>query len=77
MVTIAQVAQVMQTVLTTTARAEGQRSGFVQRAGKLDGASWTQTLVFGWLANPAATLDELAQTAAVVGVGITGSHPRN
>jgi hypothetical protein len=71
MVTIAQVAQVMQTVLTTTARAEGQRSGFVRRAGKLDGASWTQTLVLGWLANPAASLDELAQTAAVVGVGIT------
>jgi hypothetical protein len=30
-----------------------------------------QTLVFGFLANPQATLEELAQTAAVVGVTIT------
>jgi hypothetical protein len=30
-----------------------------------------QTLVFGWLANPDATLDELAQTAAMLGVAIS------
>ena len=71
MVTIPQVAGVMQSVLTTVAREQGRRSGFVQRRGKLDGASWTQTLVFGWLANPQARLEELAQTAAEVGVSIT------
>jgi hypothetical protein len=71
MPTIPQVAQALQSVLTETARVQGQVSGFVQRAGKLDGASWTQTLVWGWLAQPDATLDELAQTAALLGVAIT------
>jgi hypothetical protein len=71
MVTIPQVAEAMQTVLNETARQAGQRSGFVQRPGKLDGASWTQTLVFGWLADPQATLEALAQTAALLGVAIT------
>jgi Transposase DDE domain len=71
MVTIPQVAGVMQSVLTTVAREQGRRSGFVQRRGKLDGASWTQTLVFGWLANPQACLEELAQTAGELGVSIT------
>ena len=71
MVTIPQVAQAMQTVLGETAREQGQRSGFVRRIGKLDGASWTQTLVFGWLADPKGSLEALAQTAAVLGVEIT------
>lgn len=71
MTTIPQVSQTMTRLLTETARAQGERSGFVQRAGKLDGASWTQTLVFGWWANPDASLDTLAQTAGLLGVTIT------
>jgi hypothetical protein len=61
----------MQGVLTDLARQAGPQSGFVQRHSKLGGAEWVQTLVFGFLANPQATLAELAQTAAVVGVPIT------
>jgi hypothetical protein len=71
MVTIPQVAQALQTVLNDTAREQGQRSGFVQRPGKLDGASWTQTLVFGWLAEPEASLSALAQTAALLDVKVS------
>ena len=71
MVTIPQVAEAMQSVLSETARQHGHASGFVQRPGKLDGATWTQTLVLGWLADPEATLDGLAQTAALLGVAIT------
>ncbi len=71
MPTIPQVAAAMRTVLTTTADTAARTTHFVQRASKLGGASFTQTLVFGWLANPQATLDELAQTAATVGVPIT------
>ena len=71
MVTIPQVAEALQTVLTETARQQGERTGFVQRPGKLNGASWTQTLVFGWLADPQATLESLAQTAALVGVAVS------
>ncbi|HEX4950367.1 MAG TPA: IS4 family transposase [Blastocatellia bacterium] len=68
---IPQVAAALQRTLTTTAKAAGQASNFVQRASKMDGAAFVQTLTFGWMANPAATLEELAQTAAVCGVEIT------
>ena len=38
---------------------------------KLGGAEFAQTLTFGWLSNPEATLEELAQTAASLGVTIS------
>ena len=59
MVTIPQVAEAMQTVLTTTADNAAQETGFVQRESKMGGAAFAQTLVFGWLENPEATLEEL------------------
>lgn len=71
MTTIPEVTQAMQTVLTDRARQAGRKSGFVQRQSKLDGAGLAQTLVFGFLANPQATWDELAQTAATCGIAIT------
>jgi hypothetical protein len=71
MSTLPQVARCMQTVLTDEADAAGRRSGFIQRQVKLTGGTFAQTLVFGWLSNPEATLEELAQTAAVLGVQIT------
>jgi hypothetical protein len=43
----------------------------VQRRSKLDGAGLTQTLVFGFLANPQATWEELSQTAATLGLDIS------
>lgn len=71
MAIISQVTTAMQTVLTTVADTAARASGFIKRRRKLSGASFVQTLVFGWLSNPAATLEELSQTAAVVGVCIT------
>ena len=68
---ISQVTTTMQTVLTSVADTAARASGFIKRRRKLSGASFVQTLVFGWLSNPAATLEELSQTAAVVGVCIT------
>ncbi|MBI3951238.1 MAG: hypothetical protein HY314_12385 [Acidobacteria bacterium] len=68
---ITQVAGARQDVLINKAKEAGHDSGLVQRASKLDGAAFTQTLVFGWMANPEATLDELSQTAASCGVMIT------
>jgi hypothetical protein len=68
---VTQVARAMQDVLTETAKQAGRESGFVQREGKLDGASFTQTLVFGWMANPEATLEEMSKAAASCGVEIT------
>jgi Transposase DDE domain len=68
---VTQVAQAMQDVLTETAEQAGRASGFVQRASKLNGAVFAQTLTFGWMANPEASLDELTQTAAQCGVTIS------
>jgi hypothetical protein len=71
MCTIPQVAQAMQTVLTTEANAAAKVTKFVQRESKMTGAMFTQTLVFGWLANPQSSLEELTQTAAALGVKIS------
>src|SRR5215212_10079857 len=61
----------MQTVLGETAAVAARATEAVKRRGKLSGAHWVQTLVFGWLTNPAATLGELSQTAASLGVAIS------
>ena len=71
MTSIAQVSQAMQTVLTTVADTAARTTGFVQRVSKLTGALFTQTLVLGFLANPHATREELAQTAATLGLHIS------
>ena len=73
MTTIPQVAQAMQTVLTSKAEAAGQAAGFTKRPdkAKLSASTFTQTLVFGWLAHPDATLEQLAASAARVGVEIS------
>lgn len=71
MATLPQIAATMQDVLTTRARAAGRATGFVQRASSLDGATFTQTLVFGFLAAAHPALEELAQTAATLGVSVS------
>ena len=71
MATIPQVAEAMQTVLTTTANQAARETRFVQRDSKMGGAEFVQTLTYGWLENPQATLEELCQTAAALGLSIT------
>ena len=71
MATIPQVSQAMQTVLTSVADAAARTTRFVQRQSKLTGALFTQTLVFAFLANPQASREELAQTAASLGLAIS------
>lgn len=61
----------LQTLLTTTANTLARETGFVQRASKLTGAAFVQTLLFGWLNNPQAPLQQLAQMAGTVGVSIS------
>jgi hypothetical protein len=68
---ITQVARAMQDVLSTKSKQAGRESGFVQREAKLDGASFIQTLVFSWMANPEASLEEMTQTAAILGIEIS------
>src|SRR5215475_6979718 len=71
MSTIPQVATAMQTVLTDVADQAGRDTNFIQREVKLRGSTFTQTLTFGWLSDPDATVEGLAQTAATLGVPIS------
>jgi hypothetical protein len=71
MTTIPQVARAMREILTTTAEEAGRTTRFVQRMSPLGGATFSQTLAFGFLANPQASLEELTQTAAALGLSIT------
>lgn len=68
---IPEIAEAMWNVLTVEATYAGHTSGFIKRKRKLTGASFVQSLVFGWLAKPSATTDEMRQAAATVGVQIT------
>lgn len=70
MSSVSQVEQAMQTVFKR-ANALARQTGFVQRASKLSGERFVQTLVTAWLNNPAATREALAQMAASLGVSIT------
>jgi Transposase DDE domain len=71
MTTIPQVARALRDILTTTAAEAGRATRFVQRTSPLNGATFSQTLVFGFFGNPQATLEELAQTAATLGIEIS------
>jgi Transposase DDE domain len=71
MQTIPQVAKALQAVLTTEADRAGRQTRFVQRESKVTGSIFTQTLAFGLLANPQASLDNLTQTTAALGVELS------
>jgi hypothetical protein len=68
MTAIPQVARAMREILTTTAVEAGRTTRFVQRTSPLNGATCSQTWVCGFLGHPPATLEELTQTAAALGV---------
>jgi hypothetical protein len=69
--TITELGETLQNLLIRDAERLGRESGFIQRQRKLSGASFAQGLVFGWQANPRASLEELCQSAAVCGVQIS------
>lgn len=71
MTSVSQLCQTFQTVLTTVADRAARATRFVQRRSKLTGATFVQTLVFGWWDDPEATYEQLAQTATGLGVPIT------
>jgi Transposase DDE domain len=70
MASVSRVATALQDVFITTATHAAAATGCVQRRRKFTGASLCQALVFGWLAQPEATLVELCQSAAACGVQI-------
>ena len=68
---LTQVTEGMQDILTESSDMIGRETKFIQRQRKLSGSSFVQTLVFGWLSAPEATLEELCQTAATLGIQIS------
>jgi len=68
---IDELSEILQQLLIEDANRLGRASGFIQRQRKLTGASFVQSLVFGWQANPQASLEELCQSASVCGVEIS------
>ncbi len=71
MSSIPYVCAALHTVLTTVANTAARSTKFIQRQRQLTGASFVQALVFGCLAKPTASLDQLAQAAAAAGTPIT------
>lgn len=70
---IAQVSQAMHTLLTTTTEAAAAILQFEKRPdrAKFTPSTLVQTLVYGWLAHPAATVEQLAQMATRLGVEVS------
>jgi hypothetical protein len=73
MTTIPQICTTMQTLLTTTTETVAATLHCVKRPdrAKFTPSTLVQTLVFGWLAQPDATVEQLAQMAARVGVEVS------
>jgi hypothetical protein len=71
MTTVPQIVEAMQTLLTTTANTAAHLSGFTQRRSPISGAGFAQAVVFGWLANAEATLEQLSQSAAACGCPVS------
>jgi hypothetical protein len=69
--TLTQLADSMQTLLTTVADELAERCGFVRRRRRLTGSRFAQALVFAWLEDPHATEARLAHAAAVAGADVT------
>src|SRR5438105_12638304 len=69
--TVAELASTLQTVFTTDAEQAARDAGLIRRVRQFTGATFVQTLVFGWLDNPHATHDDLAEVAAELGVDIS------
>jgi hypothetical protein len=60
----------MQTLFTSDADQAASQSGFIKRRRKLTGPAFAQALVFAWLENPRATVDELVVSLARTGVSL-------
>lgn len=69
--TIPQLSAALRTTLSERATEQARASGFTQRRSKLTAAAFVQTLVWGWLAQPQASLTALTQLAAALGVRLS------
>jgi hypothetical protein len=71
MILLNDLAVTLQTLLTDDAEAAARDTGWVRRQRLFSGASLVQTLVLGWLQDPHAPVDGLAEVAADLGVDVS------
>ncbi len=71
MASVAGVARAMRTLLRETADRLAEQTGFVRRRSKLTGAVFARSAVLGWRQQPAASLGQLTQTTAALGVELS------
>ena len=67
---VSSISKALQVVLSLMACQLAKTTGVIQRERKFTGSSLAQTFIFGWMANPNATMDQLAQTAAACGAPV-------
>jgi hypothetical protein len=68
---IADLHEALQLILTTSATEHGSRSGWHQRQGQMSASQFVQTMSFGFLEQPHATLGQLARVACTLGAAVT------
>lgn len=71
MVNVAQVEQSLKHILEERANVLARETGSTPRQRKFSGADLLQTLVFGWLSHPDASLETLTSMAATREVQVT------
>ena len=72
MSSIPQVSDAMKNVLTERAKQLERETGFVERStARLDGPTFVQTTVFGWMDTPEASYSQLRHVAASLGVSVS------
>jgi len=73
MTMLPQISALMHTVLTTTTEATAAALQYAKRPdrAKFTPSTLVQTLVFGWMADPKATVEQLAQMAGRLGVEVS------
>jgi hypothetical protein len=65
MANVSQIEQCLKLVLEARASTLARETGFIKRQRKWSRADLIQTLVFGWLTHPDASLETLASTTAI------------
>jgi hypothetical protein len=71
MASVSQVETSLKTMMEECAQMLARQTGCIQRKRKFNGADLLQTLVFGWLCHPDASLETLASMAATREVSVT------
>ena len=70
---VSYVAETLRQMLEEEANTLAWETGFMQRERTISGADFAQTLIFGWLAEPAISLDGLTQLAGRREIEMTAS----